>query len=204
MSSPVPPATNADPIPTQSWTLTFSKFNLEAYNLLEAPPAPTPPANEDEEELKFMDPVLIEKNKGLSANETLNVNFPSYAFFNTGYPFLGVDEYVSSMLIKDLKFYRPDVKCDYDPTYNKWSICYWQDICAPDTFGDANFTFSFGNNATFVLPLSQMMINYTESARDCCAVAIQTIYNMPYDTSVERHFYFGDIFFKSFVGVFDM
>jgi hypothetical protein len=26
---------------------------------------------------------------------------------------------------------------------------------------------------------------------------------MPFDTNKERHFYFGDVFFKNFAGVFD-
>jgi len=157
--------------------------------------------NEDEEKFIAED-VMIVQDRRLALNET--VNLPSYGYFNTGYPFIGIDSAVTDMILPELKFYRPDISCTYSATYNPWSVCYWQDICSPDAFGDANMTFSFGSNATFVLPLSQLMINYTMSSLSSCAIAFQKITNMPYDTTTERRFYFGDIFFKSFVGVFDL
>ena len=139
--------------------------------------------------------------ESLAADVTTNLT--GYAHFNTGYPFLGVDEYVADMVKGEMKFYRPDITCDFDNTLNPWSICYWRGDCSPDTFGDANLTFAFGTNATFIVPMSELMINYTASGNDMCGVGIQRISNMPFDTTVERHFFFGDIFFKSFVGVFN-
>ena len=39
-----------------------------------------------------------------------------------------------------------------------------------------------------------------------CGIAIQSLPNMQYqfDITTERHFYFGDVFFKQFVGIFDI
>lgn len=42
------------------------------------------------------------------------------------------------------------------------------------------------------------------SGVDYCAIGIQKITNMPYNETFERNFYFGDFFFKQFVGVFDL
>lgn len=49
------------------------------------------------------------------------------------------------------------------------------------------------------------MINYTMNSQFYCALAVAKVDLMP--TGVdnnERHFWFGDVFFKSFVGVFDI
>ena len=53
-----------------------------------------------------------------------------------------------------------------------------------------------------------MQTNYTVDldTNTYCSIAIQTIDNMDrvFDIDTERHFYFGDVFFKQFVGIFDM
>ena len=49
-----------------------------------------------------------------------------------------------------------------------------------------------------------MLIDYTVSSNAYCAVAVQKIVNTYWDTATERHFFFGNAFFKNFVGVFDM
>ena len=109
------------------------------------------------------------------------------------------------MVEKDLKFFRPDISCDYDATYNPWNICYYEEPCqASDMPG--NLTFAFGTNARFNLPVSTLQINYTIANQDMCGIAIQSLPNMQYqfDITTERHFYFGDVFFKQFVGIFDI
>jgi len=133
---------------------------------------------------------------------------PSYAHFNTGYPFIGVDENTGEMVESDLQFFRPDITCKYDVTYNPWNICYYEAAC-DDNWLPGNLTFSFGTNmTTFNLPISQLQTNYTvdSGTKTYCSIAIQTLNNMKnvFDITQERHFYFGDIFFKQFVGIFDM
>lgn len=68
-----------------------------------------------------------------------------------------------------------------------------------------NLTFAFGTDASFNLPVSSLQIDYTVNSQDYCGIGIQNMKNMKYvwDIATERHFYFGDIFFKQFVGVFD-
>lgn len=170
----------------KSWKITITNMTLDKYNLLEAP-AVDPPAQEYGEDAVDVD-----------------TEFMSYGHFNSGYPFIGVDPYVADLVKDDLKYFRPDVECTYNAEKNPWAICYWQDICDPDIFNGVNLTFSFGSNATYVLPTSQLMINYTMNSVQYCGVAVQKITRMPWDSTTERHFYFGDIFFKSFVGVFDI
>ena len=48
-----------------------------------------------------------------------------------------------------------------------------------------------------------MLVDYQVSSVDYCAVAVQKVPNMPFDQDNERHFYFGNAFFKNFVGIFD-
>ena len=48
-----------------------------------------------------------------------------------------------------------------------------------------------------------MLIDYTVDSVDYCAVAVQIMPRMPFDETLERHFYFGNTFFKNFVGVFN-
>ena len=74
-----------------------------------------------------------------------------------------------------------------------------------------NLTFSFGvNMSTFNLPVALLQNDYTvtEGTTDTsyCSIGIQTLDNMDrvFNITEERHFYFGDIFFKQFVGIFDM
>lgn len=135
-----------------SWRLTFSNFTFDTHDLM------TPPSSEDSE---VYDGALP------------NADFPVYGHFNTGYPFLGVDPNVFAKIKTDLKLYRPDVNCDFDESTNVWGVCVWEDDCDPNTFGDANWTFAFGTNATFKLPLSTLMINYTASGDSWCAFAVQ-------------------------------
>lgn len=71
-----------------------------------------------------------------------------------------------------MKYFRPDVECTYNAQKNPWAICYWQDVCDPDIFNGVNLTFSFGSNATYVLPTSQLMINYTMNSVQYCGVAV--------------------------------
>ena len=65
-------------------------------------------------------------------------------------------------------------------------------------------TFSFGGDSMFTMPLSAFMIDYT-FGNNYCYIAIQKMDRMDrtWDPDVERHFYFGDVFFKQFIGIFD-
>ena len=52
-----------------------------------------------------------------------------------------------------------------------------------------------------------MQTNYTVDLDTAtyCSVGIQTLdMDKVYDITQERHFYFGDVFFKQFVGIFDL
>ena len=62
---------------------------------------------------------------------------------------------------------------------------------------------NFGTNATFTLPVSTLQFDFTAYSQDFCAIAVQTLDKMPFDITTERHFYFGNIFFQQFVGIFD-
>ncbi len=86
-----------------SWKLVISSMDLDHYNLLEAPPAPEPTNEMYDDE--FNDDHVY---KDAVYNDT---DFTSYAHFNSGYPFIGVDEYVASLVEEDIKYFRPDVKC---------------------------------------------------------------------------------------------
>ena len=78
----------------------------------------------------------------------------SYARFNTGYPFIGVDENVGPMVESALQFFKPDITCTYDVTYNPWNLCYYESAC-DDTWFPGTLAFSFGTNmTTFNLPIS--------------------------------------------------
>jgi len=172
-------------------------MDLDHYNLLEAPPAPEPTPTDNVDD---------EFNDGLH-KDAVNVDteFTSYAHFNSGYPFIGVDPYVASLVEEDIKYFRPDVSCKTSSSKNPWGTCYWPGICQDDIFNGVNLTFAFGTEAEFTLPTSQLMINYTMNSQFYCALAVAEVEDMPtgVDNS-ERHFWFGDVFFKSFVGVFDI
>jgi|Transcript_43410 hypothetical protein len=98
--------------------------------------------------------------------------FPVYGHFNTGYPFIGVDEHVASTMISELQHFRPDLSCDFDKEYNPMSVCYWRDSCSDELFGDAKLTFAFGSDATFNLPMKELLVNYTASGESCCGFAM--------------------------------
>lgn len=173
-----------------AWMLELSTFSLDGVSLM-TPPTPAP--------ADVADGSLADR---MAYNET--VDYPVMAHFNSGYPFLGVDSAIFDTVNADLKIFRPDVNCGNTPTTaNPWGVCYYQDTCDGDIFKGANFTFAFGTNSTFEWPLSSMLVNYTVSSTDYCAIMVQELKQVPFDTDVERHFYFGDIFFKSYVGVFD-
>ena len=99
-------------------------MDLDHYNLLEAPPVPPPaPTNVNEEiDDEFNDDLY----KGAVNTDT---EFTSYAHFNSGYPFIGVDPYVASLVEEDIKYFRPDVSCKTSSTKNPWGTCYWPGIC---------------------------------------------------------------------------
>lgn len=142
----------------KSWNLVITSMDLDHYNLIEAPPAdPTAEPTDDQ------------------VNESaVNVesNFTAYAHFNSGFPFLGVDTYVADMVEDDLKYFRPDVSCQVSTSKNPWGICYWEGVCQDDIFNGVNLTFSFGSNATFVLPTGQLMINYTMNNVYYCGLGV--------------------------------
>jgi len=98
--------------------------------------------------------------------------------------------------------YRPDANCGYNSESNMWVLCVWEDSCDPTMFGNANWTFAFGSDAAFNLPLSTLLVNYTSGGAAWCALAVQSV-EMPFDMYTERHFYFGDIFYENFAGIFD-
>ena len=84
--------------------------------------------------------------------------FPVYGHFNSGYPFLGFDEYTGDLVEEDLRHFRPDIECpdaERDPTAeNPWNACYYEGACDGSIYGDAGFQFAFGSDASFVMPLS--------------------------------------------------
>ena len=172
---------------TSGWRLNITNITMDGdINLMTAPESSS--ANEDA--------------YYLGADEVTVI--PSFAHFNSGYPFIGVDSNVGAMVQEELEFFRPDLNCKYSDTYNPWNICYYSGDCeAADMPG--NITFAFGTNATFSLPISQLQIPYTVSSVKMCGIGIQTMPKMSkvFDINAERHFYFGDLFFKQFVGVFD-
>ena len=173
--------------------LELSTFSLDGTSLM-TPPEPVPAPTVDVAEGSLAD--------RMASNET--VDYPVIAHFNSGYPFLGIDSEIFDIVETDLKLFRPDINCGYTPTTtNPWGVCYYQATCDAATWKGANFTFAFGTNSTFEWPLSSMLVNYTASGSDYCAIMVQELRNMPFNETVERHFYFGDTFFKSYVGVFD-
>jgi len=123
------------------WKLPISTFTIDGIDLLAAPTT----TNDD----------------GDASNAYVGeeVTFPSYAHFNSGYPFLGVDEATGQLLYDDLKQFRPDLDCDYDADYNPWGICYYPGKCDDSAFGTA-IQINFGSNgeeaAQFSIPISVM------------------------------------------------
>jgi len=56
------------------------------------------------------------------------------------------------------------------------------------------------------MPVNSLQYDYTyynNANIPLCAIAIEILDDMPYDTDTERHFYFGNVFFQQFVGIFD-
>lgn len=173
-----------------AWMLEMSTFSIDGISLM------TPPVVEPTD---VAEGSLADR---MASNET--VDYTVMAHFNSGYPFLGVDSAIFDTVEADLKLFRPDVDCSNTPTTaNPWGVCYYPDTCDSATFKGANFTFAFGTNSTYDWPLSTMLVDYTVSSVDYCAIMVQELKSVPFDTDLERHFYFGDIFFKSYVGVFD-
>ena len=64
------------------WKLNITNITLDHINLMEAPPAPA-------EDARYL---------GADAVTVI----PSYAHFNSGYPFIGVDEFVGDLIEADL------------------------------------------------------------------------------------------------------
>ena len=170
--------------PVSNWRLTFSNFTIDTYNLMNAPSS---------------DPQVYESSP---LKDDPTTEFKVYGHFNTGYPFIGVDENVAPLVLEDLQHFRPDVSCELHKTYNPMKVCYWKDTCDDNLFGTANMTFAFGTDAQFNLPMKEMLVNYTVNGDSYCGFAFQQV-DMPFDLTKERHFYFGDVFFMNFAGVFD-
>ena len=108
----------------------------------------------------------------------------------------------------DLAYFRPDIDCNdaSSTTNNPWKTCYYSGPCVDNQFG-AYFTINFGSSiATYKLPVDALQIDYVVSGNNFCAVGVQDISKMDrvFDLTTESHIYFGDIFFKQFVGVFDL
>ena len=167
---------------TTGWRLNITNITLDGdINLMEAP---------------------AESSEYLGAEEVSVI--PSFAHFNSGYPFIGVDENVGDLVEKELEFFRPDLSCTYDAVYNPWNICYYSETCQEADM-PGNITFAFGSNATFSLPINQLQIDYEVNTLKFCGIGIQTLPKMSnvFNITEERHFYFGDLFFKQFVGIFD-
>lgn len=138
---------------TEGWRVNITNMTLDGdINLLTAP---TPAAaNEDHY---------------LGVGEVDEIT--SYGHFNSGYPFIGVDSNVGALVEKDLQFFRPDISCKYDKTYNPWNVCYYEEPCQPSDL-PGNLTFAFGTNATFNIPLSTLQIDYTINSQELCGVAV--------------------------------
>lgn len=120
-----------------TWMLPINSMNVTGINLLEAPTTPT----------------------GTERLVNDDSAFPCYAHFNTGYPFIGVDENVGALIETELKAKRPDVSCDYQSSYNTWDICYYREACDYETF-KTNLQFNLGTNTTFVMSLNDLMFDY--------------------------------------------
>ena len=79
-----------------TWMLEITSMNISGTDLLSAPES---------------DDSVDSKTERLVNDDTAFIN---YAHFNTGYPFLGVDENVGAILEADFKAKRPDVDCEYN------------------------------------------------------------------------------------------
>ena len=187
--NPTTPSNDGDETEKVSnWRLTFSNFTLDTFNMCE------PPSSSDSDEPQ------VYKGSLLDADPT--TEFKVYGHFNTGYPFIGVDENVFEIVHNDLKHFRPDVDCDFDNKKNPASVCYWKAKCDPNLFGEAKLDFAFGSDALFSLPMKELLVDYEYLYDDYCGFAMQKV-DMPFDLEKERHFYFGDVFFMNYAGVFD-
>lgn len=100
------------------------------------------------------------------------MDFYAYGHFNSGYPFLGVDQYVGEMIKAQLQEARPDVSCREQPTYNPWNVCYYMDVCDDSVFEGQSLDFQFNSGTNYTIPLSALMINYTVYSSNVCALAV--------------------------------
>lgn len=172
----------------QGWVLNITNITIDNTDLLVAPAASTTKPNGELKEGIYFG----------AGDEPL---IASYAHFNSGYPFIGVDADVGQMIADELYFFRPDILCEENYYHNPWGICYLKEPCDDKTF-TTNLTFALGSNATFNLPINTLLVNYTTEyyGEAWCGIMIQSMPNMyafgNTETVTERHFYFGDIFFK--------
>lgn len=165
----------------EAWELEISVLTVDGYDLLLPP-----------------------ESASVDLGENADSSYPSFVHFNTSYPFIGVDTEAMTIIKRDLDFYIPDISCQYNYYNNIWNACYYTQPCDASVFNGATINFQFGGDAAYEMPLSSLMIDYTNYyGSSYCAIAVQEITNMPYDESTQRHFYFGDVFFKQFMGIFD-
>ena len=190
--NPTTPTNEDEATQVNNWRLTFSNFTIDTFDMCEPPSSNTKKVNSGEPE--------VYEGSLLEADPT--TEFKVYGHFNTGYPFIGVDENVFEIIHDDLKHFRPDVDCDFDSEINPAHVCYWKAKCDPTLFGDAKLDFAFGSDALFSLPMKELLVNYEVYYDDYCGFAMQKV-EMPFDLDIERHFYFGDVFFMNYAGVFD-
>jgi len=105
---------------SDSWALQMSSFTLDSIDLMTAPPVD--PVDDDKDPLTK---ILEEYTGATLGDET----FPVYGHFNSGYPFLGFDEYTGDLVEEDLRIFRPDIECpdaERDPSdENPWNACYY-------------------------------------------------------------------------------
>ena len=190
--NPSTPTNEDEAAQVNNWRLTFSNFTIDTFNMCEPPSSSIKKVNSGEPE--------VYEGSLLEADPT--TEFKVYGHFNTGYPFIGVDENVFDIIHDDLKHFRPDVDCDFDSKLNPATVCYWKAKCDSNLFGEAKLDFAFGSDALFSLPMKELLVNYEVDYDDYCGFAMQKV-DMPFDIEKERHFYFGDVFFMNYAGVFD-
>lgn len=118
---------------------------------------PVSAMNISDTEINLLEPPTVSPaTERLLADEDA---FPSYAHFNTAYPFIGVDSNVGAMILDDLQQVKASISCDAG-TNNPWGVCYYSGKCNTNLFADKNLQFTFGSNTMFALPVSSLMIDY--------------------------------------------